>query len=188
MENALVEAIQETGHKNLLPVPVTQPPQRTVSGGQFLTFSLHDEVYGLDILRVREIISYTRPTAIPMMPDFVRGVINLRGHVVPILDLALRFGWSATDIRVRTCIVVIDVQGHDGSQVIGILVDAVNTVLELDGAEIEPAPKFGTAMHPKFILGMAKLDDVGFITLLDAGRVLSAEDMAVLAHVGRADD
>jgi len=182
MNNTLVDGAQDADLKTMLPVPVASPQHRTLSGGQFLTFSLHEEMYGLDILRVREIIGYTRPTAVPMMPRFVRGVINLRGQIVPILDLSMRFGWPATDLHVRTCIVVMEIQGQEDAQLIGVLVDAVNTVLELEAAEIEPAPKFGAAVHSDFILGMAKLDKVGFVTLLDPGRVFSSEEMAALAQ------
>jgi len=149
-------------------------------GGQYLTFTLQNEVYGLDILRVREILEYTRPTTVPMMPAFVHGVINLRGNVVPVIDLAQRFGRAATTLQARTCVVIIEIDGEDGPLAIGILVDAVNAVLDMDAAQIEPAPSFGTGLRQDFIRGMARTD-AGFIILLDVGRVLSVEDMAGLA-------
>ncbi|WP_094162243.1 chemotaxis protein CheW, partial [Thiomonas delicata] len=122
-----------------------------VASGQVLTFSLQSEVYGLDILRVREILEYTRPTTIPMMPAFVHGVINLRGNVVPVIDLAQRFGRPATELRQRTCIVIMEVDGDDGPQAIGVLVDAVNAVLDMDATQIEPPPSFGTGLRQDFI-------------------------------------
>lgn len=148
--------------------------------GQYLTFTLQGEVYGLDILRVREILEYTHPTTVPMMPAFVHGVINLRGNVVPVIDLAQRFGRAATTLQPRTCVVIIEIDGEDGPLAIGILVDAVNAVLDMEPAQIEPAPSFGTGLRQDFIRGMARTE-TGFIILLDVGRVLSVEDMAGLA-------
>ncbi|SBP89478.1 chemotaxis protein CheW [Thiomonas delicata] len=154
----------------------------SAASGQYLTFSLQSEVYGLDILRVREILEYTRPTTIPMMPAFVHGVINLRGNVVPVIDLAQRFGRPATELRQRTCIVIMEVDGDDGPQAIGVLVDAVNAVLDMDATQIEPPPSFGTGLRQDFIRGMARTDS-GFIILLDVSHVLSMDEMAALARV-----
>jgi len=156
-----------------------------VAAGQYLTFTLQDEVYGVDILRVREIIEYARPTTVPMMPGFVHGVINLRGHVVPVIDLAQRFGRAATALHRRTCIVILEVGDGESAQSLGILVDAVNAVLDLEAAQIEPAPTFGTGLQREFIQGMARLDS-GFIILLDVVRVLSTEDLAALAQAAAA--
>ena len=161
-----------------LPQPGDSP---SPANGQYLTFTLQGEVYGLDILRVREILEYTRPTTVPMMPAFVHGVINLRGNVVPVIDLAQRFGRAATTLQPRTCIVIIEIEGDDGALSIGILVDAVNAVLDMDTAQIEPPPSFGTGLRQDFIRGMARTE-AGFIILLDVGRVLSVEDMAGLAQ------
>ena len=154
----------------------------SAASGQYLTFSLQSEVYGLDILRVREILEYTRPTTIPMMPAFVHGVINLRGNVVPVIDLAQRFGRPATELRQRTCIVIMEIDGDDGPQAIGVLVDAVNAVLDMDATQIEPPPSFGTGLRQDFIRGMARTDS-GFIILLDVSHVLSMDEMAALARV-----
>ncbi len=162
-----------------------QPGAALPAHGQFLTFTLQNEIYGLDILRVREILEYTRPTTVPMMPGFVHGVINLRGNVVPVIDLAQRFGRSATVLMPRTCIVIIEIDGEDGPQAVGILVDAVNAVLDLESAQIEPAPSFGTGLRQDFIRGMARTDK-GFIILLEVGRVLSVDDMASLAGAAHA--
>ena len=152
------------------------------ASGQYLTFTLQNEVYGLDILRVREILEYTRPTTVPMMPAFVHGVINLRGNVVPVIDLAQRFGRAPTALQARTCIVIIEIEGEDGPLAIGVLVDAVNAVLDMEAEQIEPPPSFGTGLKQEFIRGMARTE-AGFIILLDVGRVLSVEDMAGLAQV-----
>jgi purine-binding chemotaxis protein CheW len=150
------------------------------TSGQYLTFTLQNEIYGLDILRVREILEYTRPTTVPMMPAFVHGVINLRGNVVPVIDLAQRFGRAPIALQSRTCIVIVEIEGEDGPLAIGVLVDAVNAVLDMEAGQIEPAPSFGTGLRQEFIRGMARTD-AGFIILLDVGRVLSVEDMAGLA-------
>ena len=150
------------------------------ANGQFLTFSLHGDVYGLDILRVREILEYTRPTTVPMMPAFVHGVINLRGNVVPVIDLAQRFGRATTEVRARTCIVITEVDGEESAQAIGILVDAVNAVLDMSATQIEPPPSFGTGLRQDFIRGMAR-NESGFIILLDVARVLSVQEMSNLA-------
>lgn len=158
-------------------VPASVPPM----SGQYLTFALQREVFGLDILCVREIIEYARPTTVPMMPAFVHGVINLRGNVVPVIDLAQRFGRAPTILHARTCVVILEVETPDGPVPIGVLVDAVNAVLDLDADQVEPAPSFGTGLRQDFIHGMARTD-AGFIILLDVTRVLSVDDMAALAH------
>jgi len=163
--------------------PLHQTP---TGGGQYLTFSLQGEIYGLDILRVREIIEYTRPTIVPMMPAFVHGVINLRGNVVPVIDLAQRFGRAPIALHPRTCVVILEVQSAEGAVAIGVLVDAVNAVLDLEADQIEPAPSFGTGLRQEFIRGMARTE-VGFIILLDVGRVLSVDDMAALAGAAAAE-
>jgi purine-binding chemotaxis protein CheW len=154
------------------------------ASGQYLTFTLQNEIYGLDILRVREILEYTLPTTVPMMPAFVHGVINLRGNVVPVIDLAQRFGRTPTDLQARTCIVIVEIEGEDGPLAIGVLVDAVNAVLDMEAGQIEPAPSFGTGLKQEFIRGMARTE-AGFIILLDVGRVLSVEDMAGLASAAQ---
>jgi purine-binding chemotaxis protein CheW len=155
------------------------------AAGQYLTFTLQGEAYGVDLLRVREIIEYTKPTTIPMLPEFVRGVINLRGSAVPVIDLAARFGRSATELHARTCIVILEVATQGAAQAIGVLVDAVNSVLDLEAAQIEAAPSFGASIRREFIRGMARVDR-GFIILLDVLRTLSSEDVQLLAAVAEA--
>ncbi len=153
---------------------------------QYLTFLLGSETFGVSILRIKEIIEYGKLTSVPMMPDFIRGVINLRGCVVPVIDLASRFWRRATELNKRTCIVIIEV-GHAGEeQDVGIMVDAVNEVLEIAPHDIEPAPTFGARVRTDFISGMGKVAG-NFVILLDLDRVLSIDDMAALAHLTAAE-
>ncbi|WP_312375508.1 chemotaxis protein CheW [Stutzerimonas nitrititolerans] len=148
--------------------------------GQYLTFTLGGELFAVGTLSVREIIEYGLLTPVPMMPPSVLGVINLRGSVVPVIDLRLRFGETATQINRRTCIVILEVAQDELTQVIGVVVDAVNAVLEIADEDIEPAPCFGTRVRSDFILGMGKVDG-RLVVLLDIGRVLSVEEIALLA-------
>lgn len=170
------------------PQPVLPPEGKPGigEGGQYLAFELRGESFAIDILRVREIIEYVQPTTIPMMPVFVRGVINLRGNVVPVIDLGRRFGRGGTEVRKRTCIVIVEVDGNDGGQHIGILVDAVNEVLEFAPEKIEAAPAFGAGLRQDFICGMGRVEG-GFIILLNVSRALSVEEMAALARLTESD-
>jgi purine-binding chemotaxis protein CheW len=154
--------------------------------GQYLTFVLGGEVYALGILNIKEIIDYGQLTEVPMMPAFVRGVINLRGSVVPVIDLAARFGKAGTEIHKRTGIVIVETtEGSEdqSQQDIGIIVDAVNEVVDIARDEIEPPPSFGTGIRPDFINGMAKRDG-HFVILLNVDRVLSVDEMAELSRIG----
>ncbi len=151
---------------------------------QYLTFTLQGSVYGLDILQVREIIEYVRPTSVPMMPESMHGVINLRGRVVPVIDMARRFGGGATELRPRTCIVIVEVRTHFGALALGILVDGVNSVLDLSPAQIEPPPAFGAGLRRDFIQGMARTD-AGFIVLLHIARVLAEDEISSVAHAAQ---
>jgi purine-binding chemotaxis protein CheW len=150
---------------------------------QYLTFVLGDEMFAVGILGVREIIEYGQVTEVPMTPPFIRGVINLRGAVVPVLDLAVRFGRPARDITRRTCIVIVEVDTAKGSQEMGIVVDAVSEVLEIPAADIEPPPEFGAKIRIDFIKGMGKVNGQ-FVVILDANQVLSVEEVAVVASMG----
>ncbi len=152
---------------------------------QYLTFQLSGEMYAVGILNVKEIIEYGQLTEIPMMPAFIRGVINLRGAVVPVVDLAARFGHTQSEIGKRTCIVIVEVRQEDSRHDLGIMVDAVSEVLEIPGSEIEPAPSFGAKIRADFIAGMGKVAGK-FVILLDIQRVLSVDEMAVLANVAPA--
>ena len=151
-------------------------------GGQYLIVQLQAEPFGVDITAVREIIAYVVPTQIPMMPDFVVGVINLRGQVVPVIDIARRFGRPATAIHKRSCIIIVDLQEGESRQRLGVIVDAVNEVLEFPGEQIEPAPQFGAGLRTEFIRGMGKVANQ-FIVLLEMARVLSMDEMAELAAI-----
>ena len=146
---------------------------------QYLTFSLSGEMFGVGILNVKEIIEYGNLTEIPMMPNFIRGVINLRGAVVPVIDLSARFGGKTTEVGRRTCIVIVEVPDEDTRHDIGIIVDAVSEVLEIPGSEIEPPPSFGAKIRADFIFGMGKIAGK-FVILLDINKVLSVEEIAQL--------
>lgn len=158
----------------------------TPSGGDvgrlYLAFRLADEVYAIDILSIREIIEYNVPTSVPMMPSSVRGVINLRGAVVPVIDLSIRFGRAATGVGKRTCIVIVEVEYAGATYVLGLMVDGVNAVMEISADSIEPPPAFGTRVNTEFIAGMARVDS-RFVIILDIARVLSIEEMAAIKSV-----
>ncbi|MET3131606.1 purine-binding chemotaxis protein CheW [Oxalobacteraceae bacterium GrIS 1.11] len=147
-------------------------PPPAPDSAQYLTFMLGGEVFAIGILAIKEIIEYGGVTEVPMMPDSIRGVINLRGAVVPVMDLSARFGRPPTALGKRSCIVIVEVAGEGGRQVIGAVVDAVNAVLDIPAADIEPAPAFGARVQGDFILGMGKVNGK-FVILLDAERVLA---------------
>lgn len=149
---------------------------------QYLTFTVGRELFGLGILSVKEIIEFQSLTTVPMMPTAIRGVINLRGAVVPVMDLAVRLGKAPAEVGKRTCIVIIELQLDAESQIIGALVDAVNQVLEIPAAEIEPAPSFGTQIRRDFMRGIGKVDDK-LVVLLDALHVLTLEESADLPEL-----
>ncbi|MHA4869060.1 chemotaxis protein CheW [Duganella sp. PWIR1] len=150
---------------------------------QFLTFMLGEEQYAVGILHIKEIIEYGSLATVPMMPPCVRGVINLRGAVVPVMDLSARFGRAPSVIGKRSCIVIVETEGEDSDskQVLGMLVDAVNAVVEIAAADIEPPPSFGTRIRPDFIAGMGKYNG-RFVILLDIERVLSSEEIVDMAR------
>ncbi len=146
---------------------------------QYLAFVLGGEHFAMDIRAVKEVIQYGSLTEVPLMPDFLRGVINLRGAVVPVIDLSVRFGRPLTDIARRTCVVILEV-GEAGHEIeLGVIVDNVSEVLEIGPSEIEPAPSFGTTLRSEFIAGVGKVGE-RFVILLDVAHVLSIEEMAAL--------
>jgi len=149
---------------------------------QYLTFSLGGEVFALGILNVKEIIEFGNVTEIPMMPAFIRGVINLRGAVVPVIDLSARFGGAASTVSRRTCIIIVELNDGDERQDLGVIVDAVNEVLEIPRAEIEPPPTFGAKIRADFIQGMGKVEG-RFVIILNVDRVLSTEEITMLASM-----
>lgn len=152
---------------------------------QYLTFKLDSEVFALDVATVREVLDFTAVTRIPRTPDFMRGVINLRGSVVPVVDLRLAFGMSATEKTVSTCIIVVEVLLEGEKTIIGALADSVEEVIDLEPEHIQPAPRMGTAIRTEFIRGMGKRDS-RFLMILDIDRVFSGEQLAGLRGTANA--
>jgi len=147
--------------------------------GKYLTFRLAEEDYGIPLLQVKEIIGMMPVTAVPQTPEHVKGVINLRGQVIPVSDLRLRFGIEAIDYNDRTCIIVVDIQGTETTTRMGVIVDAVSEVLNVREDEIKPAPSFGAQVSTDYILGMANMDETVKI-LLDIDRVFDPQDIAIM--------
>ncbi|MCR5885124.1 chemotaxis protein CheW [Rhizobacter sp. J219] len=158
----------------------TAGARKAAEAGQYLTFVLGGEAYAIGILAIKEIIEYHALTEVPMMPACVRGVINLRGAVVPVVDLQARFGRKSGEVTKRTCIVIVEVAARDERQVIGVVVDAVSEVLDIEAAAIEPAPSFGAGIRTDFIHGMGKVRGK-FVILLDVDRVLSLDDLGAMS-------
>lgn len=151
---------------------------------QYLTFQLGEEIFAIDILTIREIIEYGYLTEVPMTPPCIRGVINLRGAVVPVVDLAVRFGRPVKGNSKRTCIVIVEIESAKGCQEMGVVVDAVNEVLGIPQADIEPAPEFGTRIRSDFVQEMGKINGK-FVVILDVNRVLSLDEIAVVETISR---
>jgi purine-binding chemotaxis protein CheW len=158
-----------------------QIPQQDVSDkeGKYLTFTLAQEEYGLEILKVREIIGYVEVTAVPQTPHYVKGVINLRGQVIPVIDLRTKFGMETAEITEQTCIIVVEIRAEKSTFSTGIVVDRVQEVLDIAAGEIEDAPQFGGAADADFILGMAKIGKTVKI-LLDIDAILGTADLSGL--------
>ena len=148
-----------------------------IKAGKYLTFKLAEEDYGISLLKVREIIGMMPITSVPRTPDFIKGVINLRGKVIPVTDLRRRFEMPEIDYTDRTCIIVVEIQTTESTIQMGIVVDAVTEVLPVREEEIEPAPEFGASVNTRYILGMANMEGAVKI-LLDIDRVLSSEEIA----------
>ncbi len=148
---------------------------------QYLTFTLADEVFAMDIRTVREIIQYGPMTTVPLMPGFVRGVINLRGAVVPVIDLQARFGRAAADVGKKTCIVIFDAMREGERVELGLLVDAVSEVIEIGADQIEPPPNFGTTVRRDFIRGMGKVAS-RFVIILEPDKAFDVNEMAELCE------
>jgi len=147
---------------------------------QYLTFESAGEEYAIAILQVREIISYTGATRVPMAPDGIRGLINLRGSAVPVVDLAVQLGRPETVASKRACVIIVDVGVGEQHETMGILTDSVSEVLELHAEQVEDAPSFGTGMRPEYVAGLAKVGG-GFVPILDLGRVLSSDALLAVA-------
>ena len=150
---------------------------------QYLTFKLEDEVFALDISKVREVLDYTDITKVPKTPDFMKGVINLRGSVVPVVDMRLKFGMPGIAKTVNTCIIIVEVTLEGETAVLGALADSVQEVLDLEPGEIEPAPRIGTKLRTEFLRGMGKRDN-HFVMILDIDQVFSADELALVADAG----
>ncbi len=153
---------------------------------QYLTFQLAEDIYALDILKVKEIFEYENLTAVPMVPDFIRGVLNLRGQVVPVIDLVARFGGDVIKVSKKTCIIIVEIEvekTEDDETIsrmdVGVMVDVVNRVVDLQAEQIEPPPSFGAKIRTDFISGMGKVDDE-FMILLDVTKVLSIHELIVI--------
>ena len=151
-------------------------------GGKYLTFVLQGEEYGLQILKVREIIGLMDITAVPQMPEYVAGVINLRGKVIPVVDLRLKFGMAHEEFTDQTCVIVVEVSTDRGASLVGIIVDTVSEVLDIPGEDIESAPEFGASVDTEFILGMGKVKG-GVKILLDIDKVLDGA-VSTLSQAG----
>jgi purine-binding chemotaxis protein CheW len=147
-----------------------------VEAGQFLTFKLSDEIFAVDIAKVREVLDFTMVTKVPRTPEFMRGVINLRGSVVPVVDLRLKFGMSKTENSVNTCIIIVEVAVDQETTILGCLADSVQEVMDLEPDQIEPAPKIGTRLRTDFIKGMGKRKE-NFVIILEIDKVFTGEEL-----------
>ena len=151
---------------------------------QYVTFSLGEELFGVEVTRTREILSVTPVTKVPQTPEYLLGVINLRGQVVPVVDMRLKLGLTAGEETEDTCIIVVEVQVDDESIVVGALADAVREVLEIRTDQIEPPPRLGTRLKTEFISGMGKVDDQ-FLILLNIDRVFSSDELTIVHDAGQ---
>ena len=147
--------------------------------GKYLTFNMVNEEYGIGILKIKEIIGMMPVTPVPQTPEYVKGVINLRGKLIPVVDLRLRFSIEEIEYTDRTCIIVVEITGQSGTVRIGIVVDSVSEVLNIKGEDIEDTPSFGAKLNTEYILGMAKMEG-GVKILLDIDRVLNAEEIGAV--------
>ncbi|MSM40901.1 MAG: chemotaxis protein CheW [Geobacter sp.] len=143
---------------------------------QYLTFKLDDETFAVDVAKVREILDFSTVTKVPQTPDFMRGVINLRGSVVPVVDMRLKFGMSETEKTVDTCIIVLEITLDNETAVVGALADSVQEVLELEPENIEPAPRIGTKLNTDFLVGMGKQNET-FIMILNIDKVFTLDEL-----------
>jgi purine-binding chemotaxis protein CheW len=150
------------------------------NANQYLTFTLDNEQYAIGVSKVREVLEHTKITKLPRTAEFMKGIINLRGAGVPVIDLRLKFGLPETAITKDTSIIVMEVDSLDGTVVVGALADAVHEVIEIDEGSVEPAPRFGTRLAAEFIKGVGKKDDL-FIIILDIDRIFNAEEISAIS-------
>lgn len=151
---------------------------------QYLTFKLAEEVFALDIAKVREVLDFTAITKVPRTPEFMRGVINLRGNVVPVVDMRLKFGMTMTEKTVNTCIIIVEIDLDGDKTVLGALADSVQEVIDLGPDKIEPAPRIGARLRTEFIRGMGKRDEQ-FIIILDIDKVFSVDELSLVQDAGQ---
>lgn len=180
MNLATTETHIKTGvsHHASADTPATM--QTNAESAQYLTFLLGSEMFAINILNIKEIIEYGQLTEVPRMPSFIRGVINLRGSVVPVIDLSSRFSKSPASVTRKTCVVILEVVFDGEQHIVGVMVDAVNAVLDIETDQIEPAPAFGANIRSDFIAGMGKVNQK-FVIILNVNRVLSMDEMSELA-------
>ncbi len=157
--------------------------QCQLDNDQYLTFILSDEEFSLPIVQIKEIVEYCEITVVPLVPSFIKGVINLRGGVVPVIGLAEKFGMKVNDITKRTCIVIVEIEFDGETTLMGCVVDKVLQVQDVDDDLIEPAPTFGVTIQTDFIKGMAKIDEK-IVVILDINRILSVDEIAQVQNVG----
>ena len=153
----------------------------------YLTFQLEDEIFAVDVLNVHEVLEFTTATRIPGVPDFVRGIINLRGGVVPVVDLRLKFGMTATEKTRSTCVIVLDIGSGENRTVIGALADSVREVFEFESGQVEPPPRIGTLSQADFIQGIGKREDQ-FIIILNISRVFSTDEVVLLGAAAEEEE
>jgi purine-binding chemotaxis protein CheW len=178
------------------------PPDKAPQGGalvrgtasaeerrQYLTFALNNEVFAIGILHVKEILEYADVAPVPLVPSFIRGVINLRGQVVPVIDLAARFSRTSAPVTKRSCVIIVEVggRGEDGLQDIGVVVDAVHTILDIPVNDVEPPPAFGAKIRTDFIQGMGRVNGK-FIILLNLAGVISVDEMAQIVSLSGTEE
>jgi len=156
----------------------------TIDSDQYLTFVLSDEQFAIPVMSIKEITEYGHLTNVPMVPDFIQGVVNLRGNVVPVISLASKFGLKINPIDKRTCIIIMDVQLGNKNVVMGVVVDKVLQVIEIADNNIEPAPSLGASIQTDFIKGMGKIDD-NFLIILDIIQVLSGEEISMMQDINK---
>lgn len=154
---------------------------------QYLTFTVNEEIYALNVLNVREVLEFSRLSKVPRMPDFMRGIINLRGSIVPVIDLKLKFGLGMTEKSIDTSIIVCELEMDDEMIVMGLMTDSVREVINLDSADIEPTPYVGAKIDTAFIQGMGKKDDE-FLIILNMDKILTANELTMVSANGGEED
>ncbi|PKK88801.1 MAG: chemotaxis protein CheW [Candidatus Wallbacteria bacterium HGW-Wallbacteria-1] len=150
--------------------------------GKYLAFELSDEIYGIEILKVQELIGMMKVTRVPRVPHFIKGIINLRGKVIPVIDLRLKFGLPTLDISEKTCIIVVQITRENSKIIIGLMVDEVSEVIDIKTEQIEIAPSFGSSVNTDFLLGIGKVNDK-VIMLMEVDQVLSVDELSDVADI-----